>query len=274
MFGREIEGNKEIERRFFEFFVVFYIRSFLTEPLMFHLFELYRSENEVSGRDFVSERLADLSNAERNFGSRRTLNVLEVYELALSRFGAEINFILTVLRNPSRRFEHKVEVSYRRPVELSADRAFDFMFVDVGLHFFLSHRVNVHGAFGEVFDKVIRALTGFALLAVHFRVGKTCGVTRSFPNSAVHEDCRVYPVRIFAFLHEFFPPRALDVVLYFHADGTVIPGVAHSAVNIAAGENYSSRLAEIYEFVHRDGSFFFHDNTSLVLCGLCFNVVS
>ena len=91
MFGREVERNKEVERRFFEFFVVFDIRAFLAEPLMFHLLEFYRSENEVAGGDFVSERLADLRDSERNFCSRGTLNVLEVDEFALRRFGAEIN---------------------------------------------------------------------------------------------------------------------------------------------------------------------------------------
>ena len=116
MFGFEVKRSKEIERRFLEFFVVFYIRSFLAEPLMFHLLEFNRSENEVAGRDFVSERLADLRDSERDLRPRRTLDVLEVYELALSRFGTEINFILRIFGNASRSLEHKVEVSYRRPV--------------------------------------------------------------------------------------------------------------------------------------------------------------
>ena len=186
MFGSEIKRNKEVESSFLEFFVVFDIRSFLAEPLMFHLLELDSSENKVSGGDFVSERLTYLSYSERNFRSRGTLNVLEVDEFALRRFGAKVNFVLAVLRNASRSFEHKVEVSYGRPVEFAAYRTFDLMLVDVSLHFFLRHRVYVYGAFGVVFDKVIRALTVSAFLAVHFRVGKARGVSRSFPDSAVH----------------------------------------------------------------------------------------
>ena len=218
---------------------------------------------KLPGGDFVSERLAYLRDSERNFRSRGTLNVLEVDEFALRRFGTEINFILTVLGNASRSFKHKVEVSYRRPVELAANGAFYLMFVDIRLHFVLRHRVHVHRAFGVVFDKIIRALTVSAFLAVHFRIGETRGMPRSLPHSAVHKYSRVHAERVFALLNELFPPGAFDVVLYFHAYGAVIPRVAHSAVNIAAGENYPSRFAKIDEFFHRNGSFFFHKFTSL-----------
>ena len=128
-------------------FVVFYIRAFFAEPLMFHLLEFYGSENKIAGGYFVSKRLSYLRNSEGNFRPYGTLNVLEVYEFALRRFGTKVNFILIVFGYASRRFEHQVEISYRRPVEFAAYRAFYFMLVDIRLHLFLTHGVGIDFAF-------------------------------------------------------------------------------------------------------------------------------
>ena len=152
VFGFETERQKVIPRGLFVLFVIFDVGAFFAEPLMFHLLEFDRSEDEVAGRDFVSEGLAYLRYAERNFGAHRTLNVLEVYELALSGFGAEIDLVLISVRDAPRRLEHEVEVSYRRPVELSAYGAFNLMFVDIRLHFGVTHRVGVDLAVRMIFD--------------------------------------------------------------------------------------------------------------------------
>ena len=260
MFGVEPERNEIIPSRFFVLFVIFEVGAFFAEPLMFHLLEFDSSENEVTGRDFVSERLTYLRYAERNFGAHTALNVLEVYEFSLRRFGAKINLVLIRVCNAPRSFEHKVEVSYRRPVEFAANRAFNLMFVDVRFHFFVRHRVGVDFAVRVRFDKVVRAFAGFTFLAVHFGVGETRGVSRGFPYSAVHKYSRVHAEGVFAFLNESLPPTALDVVLYLNAYRTVVPGVAHAAVNITAREDDSALFAEVYEFVHSYGSFFFHKN--------------
>ena len=60
------------------------------------------------------------------------------------------------------------------------------MLVDISLHFFLRHRVDVHRALGVRFDQIVRTLTGLAFFAVHLGVGETRGVPGSFPYSAVH----------------------------------------------------------------------------------------
>ena len=50
-----------------------------------------------------------------------------------------------------------------------------------------------------------------------------------------------------------------DIVFNFNAYGTVIPGVAHSAVNFASGVYNTSCFAKIYDFIH-SYFFIFHKN--------------
>src|SRR4029079_18236358 len=64
-------------------------RARLDEELHFHLLELARAEDEVSGRDLVPERLADLRDAERHLLTRRLLDVEEVHVRALRGLGAD-----------------------------------------------------------------------------------------------------------------------------------------------------------------------------------------
>src|SRR5688572_20037066 len=79
------------------------------EKLHLHLLELTRAENEVSRRDLVAERLADLGDAERNLLSRRLLDVQEVDVDALRRFGPQVHDRGAVLDWPHDRLEHEVE---------------------------------------------------------------------------------------------------------------------------------------------------------------------
>ena len=144
--------DEEVHCGFLVKFVIFVVGAFLAEELMFHLFKLNRSENEVAGGDFVAERFTYLRDTERDFCSRRSLYVQKVDEFALSRFGAEVNFVLTFFRNPARGFKHKVELSYRRKVALAALRANDVVFFDIVFHFLVGHEVGVDGAVRMGFD--------------------------------------------------------------------------------------------------------------------------
>ena len=153
---------------------------------MLHLLELDRAENKVSGRDLVAERLADLRDPEGDFCARRALYVHKVYEFALRRFGAEINFVLALVRDPARSLEHQIERADIRPVVLSADGAGDLVLRDILLHFLVRHKVGIDLAFRVRLDQVVRAVTALAFLAVHFRVGKRSRVTARVPHAGVH----------------------------------------------------------------------------------------
>ena len=113
------------------------IRIRLAEKLQLHLLELTRTEGKVSGCDFIPERLADLSDSERNFLSGRTLHVLEIDKNALRGFRTEINGILRVLRNALERLEHQVKLPDIRKIVFSAAGTGDLMLFNKAHHLFL-----------------------------------------------------------------------------------------------------------------------------------------
>ena len=125
-----------------------------------------------------------------------------------------------------------------------------FMFTDVGLHLLVGHEIGIRSALGVGFDEVIGTVTGLALLAVHLGIGEGSRVAAGLPDAGIHEDRRIYAVRIFALVDEALPPSALDVVFDLDADGAVVPSVAHAAVDLGAGEDDAARLAQRNEFVH------------------------
>ena len=96
------------------------ICALLTEGLELHLLELDCSEGEVTGCDFVSESLTDLTDAEGKLCSHRSLNIEIVYILTLSILGTEIDNALAVVCNTSEGLEHKVEFTDICEVVLTA----------------------------------------------------------------------------------------------------------------------------------------------------------
>ena len=149
---------------------------------MFHLLELYRSENKVAGGNLVSERFTYLTDTERNLSAGGALNVQKVDVFALSGFGAQINLIFCVLNNPARGFKHHVELTNGRPVVFAANGAVYMVFFYILFHFFVGHHVGIDRAVRVRFDELIGAVTTFAFLAVHFRIGERRGVSACFPN--------------------------------------------------------------------------------------------
>ena len=256
--GVKSEVKKELPCALLELGIVRAVRALLAEPLVLHLLEFDGAEDEVAGRDLVAERLADLRDAEGDLGARRALHVQKVDEFALRRLGAQIDFVLALVGDAARGLKHQVEGADGRPVALAADGAADVVLVDVCLHLLVGHQVGIDLALGVRLDEVVGAVTALAVLAVHLGVGKARGVTARFPDARVHEDGGVHAVGIVALLHEALPPCAFDVVLDLHTHGAVVPGVAHAAVDLAAGENDAARLAQRDEFVHRD-CFVCHD---------------
>lgn len=81
------------------------------EELKFHLLELTRSENEISRRDFVAERLTDLRDAERRLLPTRLQHVGKVDEHALCSFWSQVGNRRIGLDWAGMRLEHQVEIA-------------------------------------------------------------------------------------------------------------------------------------------------------------------
>ena len=69
------------------------------------------------------------------------------------------------------------------------------------------------------------------------------------PGLGIHDDRRVEPDVVGAFLHEFLEPGLLHVVFELNAQRAVVPAVGESAVNLAAGEDKAAVFAEIHDHV-------------------------
>ena len=100
----------------FPFFEPFQFGAGTHEELHFHLLELAHAENELPGYDFVPERLTDLCYSERNFHASSFLNVQEIHEDALCRFGTQVDFTGTFGSGTHFGGKHQVELAYFRPV--------------------------------------------------------------------------------------------------------------------------------------------------------------
>ncbi len=244
---------QELEAVVFPVFKPFEVGVGLAEKFHFHLLELAQTENKVAGRYFVAEALAYLAYSERHARPSRTGHVFEVYENALRRFGAKIACGHRIFGYALERLKHEVEFFDGRKIGLAADGAGQFVFGDERGQRVVVHARNGHGHFvlgGVRFDEIVGAATAFARAAVHEWVGKAREVSRCFPYFGVHEYGAVQTEVVFAFGDELLPPRLFDIVVQFHADGTVIPRVGEAAVNIAARKNKSAGFAQRDEFVH------------------------
>ena len=237
----------------------FEVGARFAEKFKLHLLEFAYTEDKVSGRDFVSERLSYLPHSEGHAHTRRTLHVLEVDENSLAGFGAQVHGIYRVFGNALKGLEHEIELSYRGKVALAAGGANYFVFCNKGLHGVIVHGLNfyVHAVFfAVVLNQVVRSVPRLAVPAVHKGVGKAAYMARGLPCARVHEYCAVEPRVVNVLLNKLFPPCSLYIVLEFHAEGAVVPRVGKSAVNFAAGEDETSVLAEGNKLFLRNGSLF------------------
>ena len=113
------------------------------EELHLHLFELAHAEDELTGHDFVAERLADLCDAEGDAHAAGFLHVEVVDEDALGCFGAQKHGHGAVGGGTHLGFEHEVELAHVGPVLCAADGV-DNLLVDDDLAEFVEV-VGVHG---------------------------------------------------------------------------------------------------------------------------------
>src|SRR3989338_1656497 len=63
------------------------------EILKFHLLEFPRSENEITGGNFISESFADLGNTEWQIRMIRVNNIFKIGENTLGRFRTQIRYL-------------------------------------------------------------------------------------------------------------------------------------------------------------------------------------
>ena len=70
--------------------VPFFVSSGFAEELKLHLLKLASTENEVTGGNFVAERLTDLADAEGGLLTCRGHDIGEVDEDSLCGFGAQV----------------------------------------------------------------------------------------------------------------------------------------------------------------------------------------
>ena len=191
----------------------------LDEELHLHLLELAGAEYEVAGSDLVAERLADLRDAEGEFGARRGEHVVEVDEDALRGFGAQPHLARGVFDRARERLEHQVEHA----------------------------RGRQRGAVVRALRRVVEVVGAVALAAgraLGERVREVVGVPAGDPHLRVLDDGAVEADDVVALVDHRAPPGLLDVALEFDAERAVVPTGADAAVDFAGGEDEASPLGE------------------------------
>ncbi len=229
----------------------FQVFAGLAEEFQFHLLELTHAEDEVTGRNLIPEGLADLRDAGRQLFSGGPHGVLEVHEDTLSSFRAQVDLVGAVLVHTGKGLEHQIKLPDAREVLLAAYRADDVVPGDELFQLGVAPAVTGLGAFGEVLDQLVRAEAGLAGFAVHQRIIEAAHVAAGHPDFPVHQDRAVQSGVVLAFLHELLPPGLFDVVLEFHTQRAVVPGVRQSAVDLGSGKDKSPVLAKRHQFIHR-----------------------
>ena len=118
------------------------------------------------------------------------------------------------------------------------------------VHFLKAHGVHVDFlARLAGLDQLVCPLPGAAALAVHQRIGEVAHVAGGDPGGGVHENGGVQTYIVVGLLDEFLHPCLLHVVLEFHAQGAVVPGVGQAAVDFGAGIDVASVFAEVYDHI-------------------------
>ena len=95
------------------------------------------------------------------------------------------------------------------------------MFPDIRQHLLIAPAVR--DLAGCVLNQLVGAVARFAVFTIHQRIGEAAYMARSDPYLRIHQNRRIKPHIVRRFLYEFFPPRALDVVLKFNAQRAVVP---------------------------------------------------
>ena len=138
---------------------------------------------------------------------------------------------------------------------LAAGGAGNVVLLDEVLHLALGESVDGLGQLkgglaAPILNELVRAEALVAFAAVHQRIGEAAQVAGGDPGLRVHQDSGIKADVIRVLLHELLPPGALDVVLQLNAERAVVPSVGEAAVNLGAGEDEASVLAQSHDPVH------------------------
>ena len=206
------------------------IRAGLAEELQLHLLKLAHAEDELAGGDLVTERLAYLGHAERNFLTGGALHIGKVHKNALCRLRAQIDLVLAVLGNTLEGLEHQVKLANVRKIVGAAVGAGNILFLNIVAHLF----VGPAGHIGAVksLDQIVRTVAGLASAAIHQRIGEPAQMAGGHPGLGVHQNGAVQTNIIFILLNELLAPSLFDILFQLHAQGAVVPGVGQAAVNL------------------------------------------
>src|SRR5688500_18067136 len=214
--GRESQALMPFHSLLLPVLKPFLVGAGLDEELHLHLLELTRPENEISGRNLVSEGLADLCDAERNSLACGLLDIQEVHVRALRRFGTQVDRRRAVLNRAHECLEHEVELARRAEGSLhSAGGALRI------------------GRAGCSLDRLIvgpKAL--FAVAAVNEGIDESADVSARFPHPRVHQDRGVEALDVIALANHCTPPPVLEVALELDAEWAVVPYGASAAVDL------------------------------------------
>ena len=131
---------------------------------------------------------------------------------------------------------------------LAAVRTGDILLLDIVHHLLIGPACNVSAV--EILDEVICTVSCLTLTAIHQRVGEAAQMTRSHPCLGIHEYSGVKTHVILILLNEFLPPGILYIIFQLNAEGTVIPGICQTAVDLTAGVNKASALTESDDLFH------------------------
>ena len=160
--------------------------------------------------------------------------------------------------------KHHVELADAREIVLAAGRAGNLLFFDEAFQLLVRPAVRfdfLAVGLRPVLDQLVRAETRLAGFAVHQRIVEVANVAARHPDLTVHQNRAVDADVVLILLHKLLPPRALDVVLKFHAQRAVIPGVRQTAVDFGAGEDEAAALAQRDKLVHRVVLHLCHEKT-------------
>ena len=149
---------------------------------------------------------------------------------------------------------------------LAAGGAGDVVLLHKLLHLGLAHGVHAVAQvkavlLAPILDDLVGAEAFLTLLAVHQGVGEAAHVAGGHPHLGIHQNGGVQAHVVGVLLNELLPPCLFHIVFQLHTQGTVVPGVGQSAVDLAAGENEAPALTQVDDLLH--GLFgVFHGNCS------------
>ena len=232
----------------------FFISSRLAEELKFHLLKFAGTEDEVTGGNFIAERLTNLADTKRRLLTCRGHDIGEVDEDSLCGFGTQVVKARLVINGTKEGLKQARECFGFGPLTTNTTVGANYVFQRQGGF------VNAL-LISQFFNELIFALTLVAVLALDERVGEGLDVSGCNPHLAGQDYRGVQPDDVCAAANHVVPPLAFDVLFEFHAQRAVVPGGASTAVNFTAGEDKAAALGKRDNGIKTRGGWLCHENS-------------